>query len=496
MSDDGHSTPSDDLDDRLDKRLDKRLTLLQDSMELKLTKEVDALLRLRIDAATKTFGWAFGLVAVVFGAFGVKTVLDVREIARTTTIEEVKKKLAIDDPNSEFRRDIDKVVARGLIDSYLLSLAKGREEEFPSDLWIAESDLRRLIDLVRDPSTSEKDFADACEVLLKSTQMGNDQSIDRLFKHLGAASDDRFKWIRDQPEKRAALLRLYSGSSLQGVARDILDDEKAEKPLTNAAIEYATAQEDPDALKAFARLARNKDEDIAFQALIGLARTDPESAVLRGALEKPKRTESDDDWASSLRLAANVAKPSRRRILEADPQELVRISIASRAIEDAIEHGVVFRLSESRERTGSSLCMSSRANYSTTYSLSSDLLLGPGRYAFQDLLRRGGGDAQRLAMIVRALCLEEEGECWGVVKAGLNEGGRVVLKSGATIDKGDAPAGVILQAASVEPGAEVRATWTDGAAVSKSGSVARLDDAEKIEFQVTATKRVSATREW
>ena len=77
--------------DEIEERIDKRLSLLRDSIELKLTKEMDALLKSRFDTTGKIFGWAFGLVAIVFAGFGIKTFLDVREMARTTAVEEVKK---------------------------------------------------------------------------------------------------------------------------------------------------------------------------------------------------------------------------------------------------------------------------------------------------------------------------------------------------------------------------------------------------------------------
>ena len=102
----------------MDERIDKRLSLLRDSIKLKLGKEMDALLKSRFDSTGKIIGWAFGLVALVFTGFGIKTIYDVREVARTTAIEEVKKKLALENPNSEFRHDIDKTVARGVISSY------------------------------------------------------------------------------------------------------------------------------------------------------------------------------------------------------------------------------------------------------------------------------------------------------------------------------------------------------------------------------------------
>jgi hypothetical protein len=56
----------------IDAKIDKRIELLRDSVELKLNKDMDALLKSRLDTAARIFGWAFGLVAIVFTAFGIK----------------------------------------------------------------------------------------------------------------------------------------------------------------------------------------------------------------------------------------------------------------------------------------------------------------------------------------------------------------------------------------------------------------------------------------
>ena len=180
-------------------KIDKRIELLRDSVELKLNKDMDALLKSRLETAAR-----------IFTAFGIKTILDVKEIARTTAIAEVKKTLSIDDPNSDFRRDIDKVVARGLIDSYLLSLAKSKQDRFADDLSISETDFRRLQNLVTDPQSNTKDFSDAIEVLTKSSPRTQNEAIDRLIIALASGSDTKYKWIIEQPEKRAALFALYA----------------------------------------------------------------------------------------------------------------------------------------------------------------------------------------------------------------------------------------------------------------------------------------------
>jgi hypothetical protein len=166
----------------------------------------------------------------------------VKEIARTTAISEVKKTLSIDDPNSDFRRDIDKVVARGLIDSYLLSLAKSKQDQLAVDLPISETDFRRLQNLVTDPQSNTKDFSDAIEVLTRSSPRTQNEGIDRLIIALASGSDSKYKWIVEQPEKRAAIFTLFLGDKLVPVAKTILSNGDSNKELLVATIKYAGHQ--------------------------------------------------------------------------------------------------------------------------------------------------------------------------------------------------------------------------------------------------------------
>ena len=304
----------------IDQRIDSRLALLSDSVELKLTKEVDTLLKGRFESTGKILSLAFGLVAVVFAGLGIKTLLDVKEIARNTAIEEVKKKLEIDDPNSEFRRDIDRIVARGLIDSYLITLAKNKGERFSQGLVVSENDLRRLRALITDERTSEKDFSDAFEVLLKSSVRGRDESTDRLVQDLTSGTEDKYKWFSRQPEKLAALLRVYTGDKLLTRSSSVLVDFKSPKSLIIAAVKYSGAR-DIQSAPLLAKLTAHTDSDIANEAAIALARVDPESAELKRVLNSALKSTDDREIARAIRIAIELAKPSRQSgIFRDDPK--------------------------------------------------------------------------------------------------------------------------------------------------------------------------------
>src|SRR5262249_37220246 len=477
--------------EELDERIEKRLALLRDSIELKLTKEVDSQLKARFETTGKILGWAFGLVAIVFAAFGIKTLFDVKEVARATAIDEVKKKLAIDDPNSEFRRDIDKIIARGLIDSYLLTLAKSKNERFRSDLNISESDLRRLKALVVDPKTSEKDFSDAIEILLKSNLHGRDETIERLIQVIGTGTDESYRWISNQPEKKASLLRLYTGDKLTQVSSAAMGDEKSPKSLLIAAIKYSGSK-DKQSGKLLEGLTRHKDLDIANEAVLALARVEPTSAAVKAVLDKPRKTNDDGDWARAMRLAIEVAKPSRPEIFENDPNLKARQSAAAEAFRAAIARDFVFRLSSNFSRGSSaSLYVSSRSNYSILYPVSTDIIRGASQGVITPLFHLASKNHDDFLRTTRAFCLEDDARCWGLVKASLENGGEIILQGGVELRKATAPGGVTIRAESTKPDSPVIVTWTDTNAAPRRGVFSSIKNAEQMNFSIAVTKSLS-----
>jgi hypothetical protein len=476
----------------IDQRIDGRLALLRDSVELKLTKEVDSILKSRFESTGKLLSLAFGLVALVFTGLGIKTLLDVKDVARNTAIEEVKKKLAIDDPNSEFRRDIDKIVARGLIDSYLLTLAKSKNERFGANLAISESDLRRLRALITDERTSEKDFSDAIEVLLQSAAHGRDESIDRLIQDLASGTDDRYKWLPQQPAKLAALLRLYTGDKLIDRSSAILAEAKAPKALLTAAIKYSGTR-DIQSASLLAKLSGHADSEIANEAALALARISPESEELKKVLNFALKSSDDTEVARAIRLAIELAKPSRQsNFLRKDSNLSRRREASADVIMDAIRLGFYFRLSSNfGDRKSTSLYVSSINRPSTFYGISSDLLRGSSQGALDSLFASASKEPASLLRVVRAFCLDEDEKCWGLVRLDLGKDGRVSLEGGQELDSVKAPAGVTLRPESAKPDTPIWVTWTDADAVVKRGKLAAIQEATKIKYSVAVSKTIS-----
>lgn len=485
------------LSDQIDDRLERHLPKIQDSIELKLTKQVDSLLKDRFESIVKLLGWAFGLVALAFTGFGVKTLFDVRDVARTTAIEEVKKKLRVDDPNSEFSRDVDKVIARGLINSYFLQFERHRDKSFNQDLRIAEIDLKRLLDLVSDPRTAETDFTDACELMFRSEQSRarNDQSLARTLIALGIASDEKYRWMRDQPEKRSVIFEFDKSQKLIPTARTLIADSKTDKVLVISAIRYLSKNLDKQSANQFEKLASSKDEEISYVALYGLASIAPDSPALKATLF-PSQNNNEQAIADSVRLAIAIAKPGSRRIFDEDLLEDLRFNTASRVIQNAIDKDFVFRLSTAfSHRGGSSLAISNRPNFSTSYALSSELLLGSQARALDYLLKTAAKNGTQLTKALRALCLEDDGRCWGVVRVNLENGGKLVLESGVTLDKAAAPAGITLRPASPKPDAEILVAWTDSTATSKTSTLSKILDPGKVQFEVTPVRAMAPKEE-
>ena len=173
----------------LDDQIEKRLDLLSNGIQLKMMKEVDSTIKDRFDTTGKILGWAFGLVALLFGGLGIKTLIDVRDIARTTAVDEVKKTLELDNPNSAFRRDVDRVVAGAVINSYLLTISKQKQANGLISIDLTDSDLRRLIELITDPKTDDKEFSDALEILTNSSQINSSPPLSRTIRLIATSQD-------------------------------------------------------------------------------------------------------------------------------------------------------------------------------------------------------------------------------------------------------------------------------------------------------------------
>lgn len=257
--------------------LDQRLELVRDSIELRVRRETEILLKERFETTGKILGWSFSIVAVVFALLGIKTMVDVREVARTAAIDEVKRKLALDDPQSEFRRDIDKVMARGLVDSYLLSITQAKGEPFGSNLRLPESDYRRLSMLIDDPETSVKDFQDALTVIVASERASEDERTQRHLVQLATGVEPSTKWIASQADKRAALFDEYGSRELLAAAKAVLESSKSEGRLLISVLRFMETNADAQSQAMVEAAAESGENEVRDAARLTLARIAPQS---------------------------------------------------------------------------------------------------------------------------------------------------------------------------------------------------------------------------
>lgn len=472
--------------DAIDARIERRLAHVQDSIELRLSKAVDAQFKNHFESAVKLFGWTFALIALVFTLFGIKTAIDLREAAKSTAMEEVKKKLAIEDPNSEFRRDVDRVVARGIINSYFLEVARNKGEMFAPDVSVSDVDIQRLIDLLKHPKANDSDFRDAVEVLVRSNSSKRSNSIDRLLVALGNANEEQYKWMREQPEKRAALLELIREDKLLATARAAASDEKTEKVLILAAIRYLENQQDLDGVRILDRLTERADIDVSRQAVEALAILSPDSKVVSKALTI-SRDASLDSAARALSLAAKLHRSSNHYTYPGDPKQELRTSLASKVVLEAINQGFVFTLSSNFHDRKPGISLSKQGGLSVQYVLPTSLIAGQGSAIISRLIRESSNNNQT-KLILRALCLADNEQCNGVVYGTFDGNSKVRLSNGLIIDSKQAPAGIYLRPASTASTAEILVSWTDQDAIRKTLVLDQLIDAHGMSFNVQSVR--------
>ena len=190
-----------DLEARIDKRLDEKQALT----ELKMYKRIDAIVKDKFEEAPKLFSLFFGGLTLLLTLFGIKTFLDVQDVARNTAVQQVNKQLVLDDPNSEFRRDVNRVVARSLIAAYLPTLiAKGRDEfGLREETSISDQDFRRLSEYANSEDTDAKDFSDIVDIFsrVKSRSSRETSRAQAALRSLAEGTEKKVSWVDKQPKK-------------------------------------------------------------------------------------------------------------------------------------------------------------------------------------------------------------------------------------------------------------------------------------------------------
>lgn len=91
-----------------------------------------------------------------------------------------------------------------------------------------------------------------------------------------------------------------------------------------------------------------------------------------------------------------------------------------------------------------------------------------------------------------ALCFEREGACSGVVRADLNKGGQITLKSGASIARDTADGLIRIHPTSVATKGETIVSWTDKNTLQvKSGALSGVSGQTEISFSVATSSLIT-----
>jgi hypothetical protein len=471
--------------------VDERIKQLSDSLELRLTKELERTLAERAEANRKLFTWAVGSVTLVLALLGIKTFSDMRTVARAAATEEVKQRLSLDDPNSEIRRDIDKMLAKALIDSYMFKMAKADDEDgFRPEIDISDRDAERIGRFILDPATKADDFNDGLQLLMQTENDGGERPYVEEVKKLLAEPKS---WIFRQPAKLKTVLELTSDDSLQSYARTVLQDNGAKKELLAAAIGYSVRTNDQQAIALLEKLAAFPEKEIAVEALAGLGSISPVSATLRTALLAPLDPEDTSAVRNRLQMAGGLAKPAAHEFFMSDPHEKLRVQLLARAFQQAIAAGYVFRMMDSsfrsRRSTASTPGISKRDRLGFTMGVGPDLFGPNGLKAASLVLQQSSASMGQFQKAFTAFCMVGRGNsCRRNLKISLGPGASILVAGRPALDSAAATSGVTIDTS--ESDGQLIATWKDRGGLEQSAPLAGIRNASAASFSL-ATKNTS-----
>ena len=280
-------------------------------------------------------------------------------------------------------------MAGAVINSYLLTISKQKQANGLISIDLTDSDLRRLIELITDPKTDDKEFSDALEILTNSSQINSSPPLSRTIRLIATSQDKEYEWAKDQPTKRAAILSTFKGDDLQSVGREILSSQRSEKSLVLAAITYAVRIDDEVATKGLELLVTSKDKQISSQAENALARIDPSDVVLQQKIDQSVTDNnlSLDEAGSSLELSLSFMKPARISFFGEDKDANIRLVSSSKLFINLIKNDYIFSIFRDFGRgVVDQPSIKSRKIPSVSYTISIDWISGVGQRIIDNVL--------------------------------------------------------------------------------------------------------------
>jgi hypothetical protein len=394
---------------------------------------------------------------------------------------------AFSDDAESLLKDARRTVTRIRVDSYLLQLAQNKNKVFAPPLKVSQDDIVRMLDLLKDPASSESDFSDACTVL--SNVRGDPQSLgidlQGALSALAAADDKDVAWLKSNPRKRAMIFQNFSDASFVHSAHAILDDPDQDPVLADATIVYLSRTNDGRASIYLEKIAQQKDKDTYDAAVMGLARIQPHSDTVVSAMKDYLGGGDLAHYKKAVNLISALLSVPAGTPFGSDADRAYRIDAAAEALGRIIQKGVRFQAIHILDLSSSTFGMTMPIRTPTISRQFAEFGLDSTLFKNADftglLLRKAAKDAKALTVVMEALCFSPTGQCSTAVDVILpNKGGSIALSDGKQVDGKSARGKINLE---VQPGGKLTASWTDPAGGAQSGEVSKFAGSDLMSFE-------------
>ena len=287
---------SQSIDAEIERKISGRLKELEERLDQRVQASIHddrEFVKDTIGVAFKVAGFAVALVVVVLGALGWKTFSDVH---KTTVDTATRRATEITDDHFQSpdgKRITESVLDHAVVESYLVRFARLDAYNWPTSarIKIADSDVDRLLRIIKSDDTTDTDFESAAYVLMRGT-VTTTSDKGKIIKSFITAKGKDEEWRNANKEKRRWLLKTLKESpvpdkEIMDACRQLISsDDKNEFKLP--AITYLGAtlgatkdqDKDQDAFDKLAELAE-QGKELSDEAVLAVAKIEPKSDVVK-----------------------------------------------------------------------------------------------------------------------------------------------------------------------------------------------------------------------
>jgi hypothetical protein len=383
--------------------------------------------------------------------------------------------------DSPVKTTLEQLRTRAILDAQLIRAARQQQSDgFGTDMaQLDKEEIHRLCLALKDPRTTDADFADAAKLVALNTGPLSFQLADpRTEEVVRTVFDDR----KYSYEKRKQLLISWSRSlALTPYADALLDRADTSADWRQLAFQALSFTARARALeRARKELSRTGDPRLAESMAISLAQTSLADPALAQWLDSPKTRQRDDYPVLLARIALEPmtsTAPPRRRHSEHD--------LIVRYVRQALDAGVQIHV-DRQGLGGKNVVLRSAKGSGWRFR---DLPHVAGFLGNEELLTAlladAARDIHRLRSLVQRLSVDDEQRAIARIQADLGAGGALRLADGRTLSRAETDEPVLLQTtsdASKQDGV-LMVTWRSKTGAYQRATVAKLDGIAAIRYR-------------